>query len=328
MRSLGIVQSPLQLLNVAEACLQDGVHPHMLVVWEDQATCEQLRRLANQTGLTDVRFQRRTPLFRLFAPILLSWWYRRHRSKVDRLYFGTFTSWAAWLVNWVRPRSLIMVDDGQKTINVIRAPHLVGLPGAWYARGPFSKAFVMRAELFTFYEETARRAGRVTRSNRLDKVSQLVHSLGSGVRSVEPDSILFIGTNISTSYRYFARDMGVIQSAARGKRLIYLSHRRDDPALIKQLSLALGFEVVQSQLPLELVFSGLWRANKPDVWTFGSTATDTLQAMYPELKVTVFKVQVDGFHSPRLGAAFASIYQHYSQLDNVKLLAIEQVTST
>jgi hypothetical protein len=320
-----IGQSPLQILNLVEAGRVYGHSGPMLVVYDEDAIRRQIESVLTRLGVTDVRFQRRHLLFRIGFPLLLMWRYGRLRGRVDTVFFGTYTSWATFLVNLLRAKRHVLVDDGQKTINIVTAPRMVGL-GRQHARSLLSRRYVDDAELFTFYDELARRHGRRARPNRLASVgAQLMAGNTTSVPPVGADDILFIGTNVIGTYAPFEQAMVAVMSAAGGRRLLYLRHRRDDVDQVAALAAKLGFESHGFDLPLELVFHHLWAAHRPAVWTFGTTATDTLQSMYGDLRVRVFRLDPAGFTTPRLAAAFESICAHYRS--NPRAEVVELVAS-
>jgi hypothetical protein len=317
-----IGQSPLQVLNLVEAGRAYGAAGPLLVVYDDEAIRRQIASLLQRLGVADVRFQRRGLAFRVGFPLWLAWRYGRLRGQVDTVFFGTYTSWASFLVNLLRPRRHVLVDDGQKTINIITAPQAVGLGRR--RGGPFSRDYVGAAELFTFYDELARRHGRRARPNRLGSVAGQL--MAGGADAAEPaaaDDILFIGTNVTETYGPFDEAMARVRAAAGPRRLLYLMHRRDDAARIAALAARLGFEARRFELPLELVFHHLWSAQRPAVWTFGTTATDTLQAMEPALRVRVFRLDKAGFRSARVAEAFDGVYAHYQGNPRVELLPLD-----
>lgn len=309
--ALCIGQSPLQVLNLVEALRADGADGRFLVVYDSEDVRAQIASLLERLGVREVRFQRRHLAFRLLHPLYLAptWW--RLRGRAATAYFGTYTSWASFLVNVVGAPRSVLVDDGQKTINILQAPELVGLAGRdmpW----PWSRRFVRDAELYTFYDELAASRGRVARPNRLASVSAQLMGSSVEARPAGPDDILFIGTHLQDGYEPFERDLERVLREAGGRRVVYLMHRRDDAGRMRELGRRLGFEPLRFDLPLELVFHRLWSQEKPQTWTFGTTATDTLQAMHPELEVRVHRLDPAGFRSARTGAAFESIYAHYA----------------
>lgn len=319
-----IGQSPLQILNLVEASRAYGLRGPMLVVYDEHAIRSQIESLLSRLSVDQVTYQRRSLLFRMCFPLLLALRYARLRGRVDTVFFGTYTSWASFLVLLLRARRHVLIDDGQKTINIITAPQLVGLTER-RTRSILSRAYVAEAELFTFYDDLARRHGRRARPNRLASVAaELVQG---GIERVEPaghGDIVFIGTNVVDSYGPFEDAMRHVMALAAGRRVLYLMHRRDDATRIAKLAGELGFEARRFALPLELVFHHLWSTHRPSVWTFGTTATDTLQAMEPTLNVRVFRLDRAGFRSTRLADAYDSIYAHYAAADRVELLPLRE----
>lgn len=308
---LCIGQSPLQVLNLVEAVRADGAEARFLVVYDAEDVRAQIASLLERLGVGDVRFQRRHLAFRLFHPLFLARLCWDLRGRARTAYYGTYTSWASFLVNMVAAPRGVLVDDGQKTINILVAPELVGLAGR-DAPWPWSRAHVRRAELFTFYDDLARARGRAARANRLESVSAQLMGAGAAARPAGRDDILFLGTHLQDSYGPFERDLERVLAEAAGRRVLYLMHRRDDAERMAELGRRLGFEPLRFDLPLELVFHRLWSQERPETWTFGTTATDTLQALHPSLEVRVHRLDPAGFRSARTGAAFESIYAHYA----------------
>lgn len=321
--SLFIGQSPLQILNLVEASRAYGRQGPLFIVYDSEDIRVQLELLLSRLGVSDYRFQQRNLWFRVAFPLILCRRFLRLRGRVDTVFFGTYSGWASFLVNLVQARHHVLVDDGQKTINIISAPAAVGLGGNGGGRLMFSRAFVAEAELFTFYDALAARHGRRAVPNRLTSVAeQLMHGSAAGVAAAGPDDILFIGTHVAHRYAPFEAAMAEVVAAAGGRRLLYLKHRRDDPVATAALAERLGFEVLGFDLPLELVFHRLWATHRPAVWTFGTTATDTLQAMYEDLEVTVFRLDRAGFTTDKLRDAFEGVYQHYAANPRARLVAL------
>ena len=318
-----IAQSPLQVLCALEASSTDGVTGLVLVPWTKRESRDGCASLLSQLGAPTAKLlsfrgiARLTSFLRLFVLGLSL------RGRVKRVYFGTYTTPVALFVNLVRAKSHVLVDDGQKTINILRAPHLVGLDRTrpW----PFSRAFVHSAELFTFYAKLAQECGRTARQNRLTHVSERLRSI-LPPDVMAPKGILFIGTHIADTYGPFERDLARVVAEAGERQMTYILHRRDDEARMLELGHRLGFEVVRFELPLELVFNHIWSPHRPEVWTFGSTATDTLRAMHEGLRVRVYRLDTDSFTRAKTGAAFASIYAHQEREPRVEVVPVPPAT--
>ena len=325
---LFIGQSPLQVLNLVEASRAYGEPGPLFIVYDSDEIRSQIESLLRRLGVTRYTFRKRNLWFRVTYPLTLALQFRHLRGRLDTVFLGTYTSWASYLVNLLKPRRTVLVDDGQKTITILTAPHTVGLGGR-HSRWMFSRAYVADAELFTFYDALAARHGRRAVPNRLGSVAQqLIPGSAADVRAAGPDDILFIGTHLAHRYTLFDEAMASVVAAAQGRRLIYLRHRRDDPASIAALAQRLGFEVLGFDLPLELVFHRLWATHRPAVWTFGTTATDTLQAMYEDLEVKVFRLDASGFTTTRLRDAFEGVYRHYAASPRTEVVAIDQAPRT
>ncbi|MDG1491047.1 MAG: hypothetical protein P8R43_04090 [Planctomycetota bacterium] len=321
--SLCIGQTPLQVLNLVEACLAKGVEAEFVVLWRSRRIQAQMAALLSDLGVRRVTFLRVSGLPRLWLPFKLARLCLRLRGSVRRVFFGTYTSWVAVLVNLLGPEETTMVDDGQKTINILTAPHLAGLPGR--APWPLSRSFVQSASLFTFYDALATRLGRAAQPNRLTRVTELLRR--SDVHGVEPlrsDEVLFIGTHIAHLYGRFEEDLQQVLASSDGRPVTYVLHRRDDEEGMRHLGQRLGFKVVRYDVPLELAFNAIWAPHHPEVWTFGTTATDTLTAMHDQLRVKVFRLDTSAFVRPRTGSAFSSTYKHYEGNDRVMVVPIPE----
>ncbi len=317
--SLGICQSPLQAMNVVEAARRDGVEPVLIVPYRDESARRGVASLLDGLGVQQVTYLSSSGLPGKLLPVRAALRALRLRGKVERIYFGTYTTWVSVFINLVGAGDHVLVDDGQKTINILTAPHLVGLDRSlpW----PLSRDFVHSARLFTFYDQLARDVGREARPNRLTRVTAQRAGVGSAT-ALGSGEILFIGTHIEHTYGPFERDLARVVVEAGHRPLTYALHRRDDEQRMRELGRRLGFEVVRFDLPLELVFNQLWLAHRPQVWTFGTTATDTLLAMHAELRVRVFRLEPGSFTRARTGEAFASIYAHQESDPRVDLVPL------
>lgn len=317
--SLGICQTPLQAMNVVEAARGDGVEPVLIVPYRDESARRGVARLLDGLGVRQVTYLSSSGLSGRLLPVRAALRALRLRGKVEGIYFGTYTTWVSVFINLVGAREHVLVDDGQKTINILTAPHLVGLDRSlpW----PLSRNYVHSARLYTFYDQLAREVGRQAQPNRLAWVTKQLAGVGNA-KPLGSGEILFIGTHIEDAYGPFERDLARVVTEAGQRPLTYVLHRRDNEQRMRELGRRLGFEVVRFDLPLELVFNQLWLAHRPEVWTFGTTATDTLLAMHEELRVRVFRLEPGSFTRARTGEAFASIYAHQEGKPRVDLVPL------
>lgn len=323
MTALFIGQSPLQVLNLIEASHLEEEEAFFLLIWDNEQTKAQIEALLKSLCVRNVQFLKNSSTLRILHSVILLPLAARLRGRINRVYFGTYTSWVSFLINLLGVKEHVLVDDGQKTINILTAPHLVGIGKEWRP-WPWSRAYVHQAELFTFYDDLARSCGRRARANRLKWVTSQLEETSIEIQPAGPDEILFIGTYLQDSYEPFKRDLKQVVEYAQGRRILYILHRRDNSERMRELGERLGFDVARFEMPLELVFHLLWAKNQPEVWTFGSTATDTLQAMLPELHVRVFLLDPQGFAKLRTGESFGSIYKQYGENDRAKVIELKR----
>ncbi len=265
--SLGICQSPLQAMNVVEAARRDEVEPVLIVPYRDESARRGVASLLDGLGVQQVTYLSSSGLPGKLLPVRAALRALRLRGKVERIYFGTYTTWVSVFINLVGAGDHVLVP------------------------------------------------------NRLTRVTAQLAGVGSAT-ALGSGEILFIGTHIEHTYGPFERDLARVVVEAGHRPLTYALHRRDDEQRMRELGRRLGFEVVRFDLPLELVFNQLWLAHRPQVWTFGTTATDTLLAMHAELRVRVFRLEPGSFTRARTGEAFASIYAHQESDPRVDLVPL------
>ena len=324
---LGIGQTPLQVLNLVEAMWADGVEAEIFVLWRDARARTRIEELLRDLSVDGVRFLRVSGLAGKLLPLKMLWLGLLRRRSVRRVYFGTYTTWVSFLVNLLGADEHVLIDDGQKTINILTAPHLVGLDRK---RGwPVSRDYVDSARLFTFYDELAKQVGRNASANRLTLTSERLRGAGnSATKALDPGGVFFIGTHIEDTYGCFEEHLARVLATAGGRPVTYALHPRDNEERMVKLGQALGFQVVRFERPLEIEFNQIWLTHRPEIWTFGTTATDTLIAMHEGLRVQIFRLDPEAFTRASTGRAFESIYAHYEGNANVELVEIPPAQKT
>lgn len=316
--SLFLVQTPLQLLNVIEAQEKFKKEGKILLFYRQKYDRSNMQSLLGLYEIEHYSFFRITPLFRLTFILQLFFRYASLQGNVQTIFFGTYASWCAFLVNFLRPDKLVLVDDGCKTINILKNPEMSGVERN---RGLpiLSKAFISRASFFTYYSDFVRSYGREAVQNSLEYVTQV-----SGVTeysSLSDDSIIFIGTNVLNSYNGINEVLKRIVATAQGRKILYIMHRYDDPERLAELQQLDEFEAVRFDYPLELIFGALWRDNKPEVWTLGTTAIDTLALIYPELKAKVFELDYQCFHFEKRAVGFRGLIEFYRTQPHIEVVS-------
>ena len=311
--SLFIGQSPLQALNLAEAYFKFGNRGVFYIVYDKDEIKKQASDILETLGIEDVAFQRRSIMFRIFFPFYITLFYiitllRHGRPKI--VFYGTYTSWASFLINIISPEKTVLIDDGQKTINIITQPKLVGLRKK-YIPSPFSRSYVYRSVFFTYYDRLAEDYGLSTTRNSLEEVSRKYAGKIHHRFDIPENDIVFIGTNILNTYGNIKEVILSIKKMAGESQIHYFSHRHDNKKILDEIEAEAGIKVVRNDAPIELIFSSIWRKNRPRVWAFSSTAVETLLLLNDELRITVFRLKPDRFQNQKTAEAFESIYSQY-----------------
>lgn len=319
-----IGQSPLQVLNLIEASFKFEQQGLFYVVYDKEEIKDQAADILETLGIAQVIFQRRNAMFRIFFPFYIALLYLKiifRQGRPENIFYGTYTTWASLLVNIISPKKTILIDDGQKTINIITNPRLVGLKNK-YIPTPFSRDFVRRSIFFTYYDRIAAEHGFSTRRNNLEEVSQLYSKNTYREFDISESDIIFIGTNILNSYANIKEVISSIKKKAGKSQIHYFSHRRDEKKVLQELTNELGIKVVKNDIPIELMFSSMWRKSRPRVWAFSSTAVETLLMLNDELNITVFRLSPDGFSNQNTAKAFESIYHQYLKEPRITLTEV------
>lgn len=306
---LYISQSPLQLINNIEAYLQlESSHGRHLIFVRDEQSMEAIDAILELFSLKNFQKYRIKKTFRLFFPLILR---NEARKNYQKIYFGNTTSYTSFLINKINPEELVHVDDGTRTLG------LLGLhSNSEFFRKPLlgflDKSYLRRSTFFTYYFKQARSFKKPYIKNTLSEVNRHIRQLKNIDRMVpaKESQKIFIGTNILRNYKNIENIFDKVDKEFGLKDSIYLMHRYDDSALMDSLAKRYDFKALKINLPLELYFGYLWQKNQPGVWTFGSTAIDTLTLISPETRFNVITLNSDGFLKPGLGEAFQELYEH------------------
>lgn len=320
--ALFIGQSPLQILNLIEASFKFEERGLFYVVYDKEEIKKQASDILESLGIERVIFQRRSLIFRIFFPLYITLLYIRillRQGRPKTIFYGTYTSWASLLINIISPERTVLVDDGQKTINIVTRPNLVGLKRR-YTPSPFSRSFVYRSVFFTYYDKLAEDHGLSTIRNNLEYVSQRYSGKTYRQFDISENDIIFIGTNILSAYKNIKEIISSIKVKADGGQIHYFSHRHDNRKVLEDLETDIGIKIVKNDIPIELVFSSIWRKNKPRVWAFSSTAVETLLMLNDGLEITVLRLNPSGFSSPKMAEAFESTYRQYRKEPRITLI--------
>lgn len=308
---LYISQSPLQLINNIEAYLEleESQGKHLIFI-RDQQSMESLNTIIEIFKLQNVQKISITKWFKIFFPLILR---QQAKWQYTKIYFGNTTSYTSFLINQNKPKNLVHVDDGTRTLQLLK----LNAKSNFFKKPIFkflSKTYLNNSVFFTYYDQQANSLNRPYIKNSLSMVSKYILQLDRLQHLVpaQTGQKIFIGTNILQTYKNIEDVFAQINTQIGLKDSIYLMHRYDDELLMQKLAQRYDFQVMKINLPIELYFGYLWQKNQPSVWTFGSTAIDTLTLIHPSTKFNVIKLNTNKFTKPILKRNFNDLYTHFS----------------
>ncbi|SOB76686.1 hypothetical protein SAMN04488490_2396 [Marinobacter sp. LV10R510-11A] len=320
---LYISQSPLQLINNIEAYLKlEKSHGKHLIFVRDDQSMEAIESIIDLFDLKNFIKYKINKSFKFLFPFILS---TEARTNYQKIYFGNTTSYTSFLINKIKPRELIHVDDGTRTINLLQLDD-----NSNFFRKPIlrflNKSYLKKSTFFTYYSQQAKDSKKTCIENTLSETSHNISKL-KNLKKMVPASQnqkIFIGTNILSSYENIEQIFDQLDTQVGLEDCIYLMHRYDDASLMSSLAQRYNFQAFKINLPIELYFLYLWKKNQPSVWTFGSTAIDTLTLISPETKFNIIKLNKDGFAKSTLGESFKHLYEHF---EHNPMVTLHELTS-
>ena len=321
-RALFIGQTPLQLINLYEASKSYSCSGLFLLFYDCKNNHKRMLDLVKILNISDVVFIEINAKFRLFFPIYLFKTIQNERYVCDVVFFGTYSSWACWVINQLEAKRTILVDDGHKTINIIQSPKKAGLSKKSVFKS-LSKEYVKRSEFFTYYAELAKEYGISARQNSLESIGFVIeqHDQNS-VLVFKECSYIFIGTNILQAYLsiedYIAK---VVQKVPSDQRMLYVMHRYDDEELVREWSKKYDFDCIKLSYPLEFYYSAI--EIDSTVISFGSSALDTLSIIRAQLPIVLYRLPVEGFISDDMKEGFSNIWDYYCSKPNINCVELK-----
>jgi hypothetical protein len=264
-RSLALVESPAQLLNVLEWSHQTGVDPDRLetvvLAPRNEMSRLQLRRTAELAATAGHRVRWSDPRQGAAGPLRTAATLAAGLHKVDRLVVGDpFSGMIQLLLGLVRAPEVVVVDDGTATIEFARLWAADEELVRWHSRGLSARRRRVAAL-------ASKRIGRGS-GCRLSLFTAMPVPAGplpvirndfSWVRSFLPTPLVktggdLVGTSLVETgvvdEDHYLR--GVESLARRHSVDRYFAHRKEGDDKLARIA-ALGLRVVRPDLPLELV---------------------------------------------------------------------------
>ena len=316
MDSVFIAQTPLQLINLYEASKHYKVNGQYILFYDNLDNYARMKELVKVLEVEQFIFFKIDFKFRMFFPLILSRIIKKLKPTCRQGFYGTYASWSAWIINSLAIETAVLVDDGHKTVNLIKVPEITGV----FKKSRFkklSKAFVQNSNFFTFYADFAKKNGFQSEQNSLKYVQKVFsrHQFDSAI-SIDQYSCFFISTNILA--RYKSIELYIEKVANSSERMLYIMHRYDDEELVSEWAQKYQFDCVKFEYPIELYFSLLSESQR--VMSFGSTAIDTLSMMKPEVDITLYRLPLDGFDSDSLKVGFTNVWKYSCENSKVKCI--------
>ena len=313
---LFISQSPLQLVNNIEAQHYFNYnHCKHLIFVRDQSSENAINEILKEFEVNDFSIIKINFCIKFF--FLLN--FLKYRNRFNTIFFGNTNSFTSYIVNLNKNARTVHVDDGTRTLQLLK----LNLKSSFFRRrfSFLSKKYLLKSEFFTYYYDEAISEKKIAYKNNLFyfKTRELNLS-NSEIIPGEKSHKIFIGTNILSTHMDIESEFKKLNDIIGLKHTIYIMHRYDNAILVNRFAMMYEFTALKIDLPLELFFSILWKRNKPLVFSFGSSAIDTLQLIFPDLEVTVFKFNYNLLRNKETAKAFENLFEKYSKNERIKII--------
>lgn len=231
---------------------------------------------------------------RLFFPLFLRRIKQELRLKISSCYYGAYNSIISSLINDIKPKELIIVDDGVKTLEMARLVESAKIDKKSFFKKirnsvlSSDTAFLYSSSFFTIYD-----LSRYKIKNRV--ILNDYRFFRSSIKNLQKkDVVYFIGTNLNEKIlkdiSRFEEYMKKIAAYYGDKKLIYILHRYESPEFIGSLADRYGFEYVKFDGPIEVEIAAAGFLPS-EIATFGSSAVDTLSILYPDSRYRIFYLE-------------------------------------
>lgn len=300
--TLALVESPTQLLNVAEWAYVSGAVDDLdvaVLAPRDMHTVRQIGRVAELVarlglGVRTYPVRSRTPAGAARAAQVL-----QSMARAQRLVIGDpFSRFIQTLLPASSADEVVVVDDGTSTWEFARCIS-AGLPLVRWGAPPsrperraaragqlMSPSERRRLTVFTCLTDATPLAAAAV-ANRYE------WTRSAGRPAVVPDEVDVLGVSLV--------DTGVIERAPylaavdalsrRYGRIRYIAHRRESPGLLTEIAAVPGVYAMRADLPVELTLRRGPVAR--DVVTFPSTAAHTLPIVLSDAGVRIHVCRVE-----------------------------------
>jgi hypothetical protein len=286
-----IVSSPLQIMNAIEAVEYFGTRNNILLVSYigNKKPLSQIKKMLNFSDWHTVKYIL-LPLKvvdkLIFSKKIYSALQFIEKSKIDKLFVGEYRSdHVNHIVNSLRNQEVYLLDDGLAQLNyhkeLTQQPYKVKIRRLIY-KLLFYKLKTIKYTFFTMFD---------IKNEKIIKNNYNFFKKYIGNKEIE-DAIYFIGQpiielNVMSKDNY-KKELLKIINFYKGKKFVYILHRREEVENIKNLSLELNFEykAFDNLIELEMINNPITPSNFA---TFFSTAIVTLPNFISESEYRVFR---------------------------------------
>jgi len=316
-----IVAGPLHLMNAIEAIEYFKSKNNILIVLytDNKQQLSQIKKLLNFVNWHTVEYIRipQNIIDKLFfVNNIDSSLQTIQKDKIDKLFVGEYRSdHVNHIVNMLSNKDIYLLDDGLAQLNyhneMNSQPYRVKVRRVIY-QALFYKLERINYTFFTIFD---------IKNEKIIKNNYNFFKKYIRDKQVE-DSVYFIGQPLVElgimSEENYKKSLSKIIDFYKGRKFIYILHRREKVENIKELSLKLNFEykLFDNLIELEMIMSKIVPS---DFATFYSTAIVTLPRFISEIEYRVFRTKDNIIHKNFID----NILNTYQELEKIGLRVVQ-----
>lgn len=287
-KTLYLVESPFQLLSALEAIEYYKTNDYKLIIrLSNKENENQLLRIVNDLDLdkgriTFISVYKYGLLLKKIIEVKFMIWLYFNKNKYTVYFLGDYHSGYLTLLRrlCLKNKTIIYLDDGASTIR---------------ANNSFTKEKFF--DWFTIYDLKSLPEQSIIQHN----FSYLRKRVADNVVA-KNDQVIILGDKFyeegMLSRENSNRILEQLISALIGEKVIYLAHRGASKEKLDYIRNKYNIDVVKHDFPIELY--GLYMGELPKrVVSFFSTALFSLQKIYPEIEVKLYRIDTTMFTSHR-----------------------------
>jgi len=316
-----IVAGPLHLMNAIEAIEYFKSKNNILIVLytDNKQQLSQMKKLLNFVNWHTVEYIRipQNIIDKLFfVNNIANSLQTIQKDKIDKLFVGEYRSdHVNHIVNTLSNKDIYLLDDGLAQLNYHNEMNLQ--PYRVKIRRVIYQALFYQLERinYTFFTIFDIKNEKIIKNN-YNFFKKYIRD-----KQVE-DSVYFIGQPLVElgimSEENYKKSLSKIIDFYKGRKFIYILHRREKVENIKEFSLKLNFKykLFDNLIELEMIMSKIVPS---DFATFYSTAIVTLPCFISETEYRVFRTKDNIIHKNFID----NISNTYQELEKIGLRVVQ-----